>query len=417
MSNNSINYIFKLCKHRLYGSYGLYDDLKGIVFDFDSIKKIMIENNLSAFLYKPIKEYNDKNHFLNDEIIADYGRNVQAIMFRELKQNHAIRTIVDEAKKGGLQLVFFKGIVLADLYPQYAERISSDSDILVSDADRPATESLLVQLGYEKDEEESKNMVQVYYNKDFEHMVELHTRLWEDYEGPRIETLKRMRLSCSETNIKTKACGIEIETLGYEKHLVYQLFHIIKHFSLNGIGIRYLIDITLFVNKYFDKIDWKLFWKHMDELGYTKFIESFFRICIAELLMTDKVFDTHEASFDCSVEDLKMDLLKVGNINDKEAGWQIMGAMEAYFTGEVEAPKTKFRRQLSMMFPSAKAMPKTYTYVRKYPILLPLAWIHRDIKYLIRKNAQKNDGYNISEKIDVAEKRLHLIEELGLAER
>jgi hypothetical protein len=125
----------------------------------------------------------------------------------------------------------------------------------------------------------------------------------------------------------------------------------------------------------------------------------------------------HRRLPDDLVDVLVTDLFHVGSAKDKEARWQIMGAMEAYFTGEADAPKSKLSRQLSMMFPSVKAMPKTYEYARKYPILLPLAWIHRDIKYLIRKSTQKDEMYSVTEKIEVGEKRLRLIEELGLTEK
>ncbi|WP_155829636.1 nucleotidyltransferase domain-containing protein [Butyrivibrio sp. XPD2002] len=417
MITKDINDLFMLCRERLYEGEVQNIDSTEPPLDMNTLPEIIIDNSLSAFLYKPLKKYNDAVHVMDEKDIASLGRITQLGMIRELKKNQAIRIISKEAENRGINFVFFKGILVADLYPQYAERTSSDSDILVTDEEKDAAEKLLCDYGYEKDEEHSKEQVQVYTNSKYDHTVELHTRLWEDYEGPRIESLKRMKLSCPETNIRTTACGIEVNTLGYEKHLVFQLFHIIKHFSLNGIGIRYLIDITLFVNKYFNEIDFDVFWKHMDELGYTKFVDAFFRICITELKMNDKVFDNHKASFDYSVEDLKIDLLKVGNINDKEAGWQIMGAMEAYFTGEADAPKSKLSRQLSMMFPSAKAMPKTYEYARKYPILLPFAWIHRDIKYLIRKSTQKDEMYSVTEKIEVGEKRLRLIEELGLTEK
>ncbi|WP_026665756.1 nucleotidyltransferase domain-containing protein [Butyrivibrio sp. FC2001] len=415
--NNNLDNIFLLCRERLYEREIHSDTFLNSEIDYVAVKEIMAMNSLSAFLYKPLKAYNDNKKIIDDDELVGYGQYTQMVMLHEIKKNHAIRMICNEAERRGLYFVFFKGILIADLYPQYAERTSSDSDILVNDVEKNDAEQLLNDCGYVKDEESSKNHVQVYYNSKFDHTVELHTRLWEDYEGPRINALKKMKLSCPETNIRTTACGIEVNTLGYEKHLVFQLFHIIKHFSLNGVGIRYLIDIALFVNKYFDEIDFDVFWNHMDELGYTKFVEAFFRLCITELKMTDKVFANHNASFDYSVEDLKIDLLKVGNINDKEAGWQIMGAMEAYFTGEADVPRSKLSKQLSMMFPSAKAMPKTYEYARKYPILLPFAWMHRDIKYLIRKSAQKDEMYSVTEKIEVAEKRLRLIEELGLTEK
>ncbi|SES12677.1 Uncharacterised nucleotidyltransferase [Butyrivibrio fibrisolvens] len=305
----TIDNLFMLCRAHLYGTDrpdgGNYED----EIDFETLKKMIQENSLSAFLYKPLKEYNDQKKTIQDEVMSDYGSYIQAVMFRELSKNYGIKKLCTEAESRGIRLVFFKGIILADLYPQYAERTSADSDILVSEEQKEAAEQLLIESGYEKNLEHSKIHVQVYYNEKLSHTVELHTRLWEDYTGPRIDILDKMKLSCPETDIRITACGIEVNTLGHEKHLVYQLFHIIKHFSLEGIGIRYLIDTTLFVNRYFKDIDFNLFWKHIEMLGYTKFVEAFFKICIDELKMNDKVFENHTITLDHSVEDLKTDLL------------------------------------------------------------------------------------------------------------
>ena len=410
----TIDNLFMLCRVHLYGTDrpdgGNYED----EIDFETLKKMIQENSLSAFLYKPLKEYNDQKKTIQDEVMSDYGSYIQAVMFRELSKNYGIKKLCTEAESRGIRLVFFKGIILADLYPQYAERTSADSDILVSEEQKEAAEQLLIESGYEKNLEHSKNHVQVYYNEKLSHTVELHTRLWEDYTGPRIDILDKMKLSCPETDIRITACGIEVNTLGHEKHLVYQLFHIIKHFSLEGIGIRYLIDTTLFVNRYFKDIDFNLFWKHIEMLGYTKFVEAFFKICIDELKMNDKVFENHTITLDHSVEDLKTDLLNVGISKEKRAGWQIMGAMESYFTGEAKAPKAGIRRKLAMVFPSLDALPKTYLYARKHPILLPIAWVHRAIKYLIRRKDHKDEFFSVGEKIDVGDRRISLMDELGL---
>lgn len=408
MVTNDVDVLFSLCRKHLDISFD-EGELQYKELDFARLREIIIENGLTAFLYKQIKEiYPDESSGLSAA--------VRQIAFQELGKLQAIRRINEEAARSGVTLVFFKGILLSELYPQSMERVSSDSDILVSDDERQEAERLLSALGYIKNEEHSKIHVQVYQNARFGHTVELHTRLWEDYEGPRIEKLKEMNLTAPDSLIRTRACGIEVTTLGAEQHLLYQIFHIIKHFSLNGVGIRYLIDITLFVNKYFENIDFTLFWNQVESLGYTTFVEEFFSICIEELAMTNKVFDHHRPCriYDCNV--FKMDLLNIGNINDKEAGWQIMGAMEAYFTGEAAAPKSKLERQISMVFPPINALPKCYGYAIKYPVLLPIAWAHRAIAFLIKRQFHKDDFYGVGEKIGVAERRMRLINELGLAD-
>ncbi|MCR4746029.1 MAG: nucleotidyltransferase family protein [Lachnospiraceae bacterium] len=413
MLDNSTEYLFYLCRKSIYPKS---EEKKrwNKEDDFKELRKNIAENNLTLLLHRSLKSVNADYGFAGEKEISEIDGFVRYATLREFRKYQAIRLVNEESKKRNLKFVFFKGVVLADLYPQYTERVSCDSDILVTDEEKDAAEQLLRDCGYTKDDKESKKHVQVYINRKFDHTIELHTRLWEDYEGPRVEVLKSLKLSSPQKNIKVNACGIEVYTLAPREHLIYQLFHVIKHFSLNGIGVRYLIDITLFINKNFDEIDFKQFWKEIKRLGYTCFTETFFMICVRDLKMTDKVFESHPLGNIDGIEDLKMDLLNVGNIMDKEAGWQIMGAMESYFTGEAAVPKSKLKRQISMMFPSVHALPKVYGYAIKHPILLPVAWTHRGVKFLIKKQFHKDDFYDVGEKIGVGERRMKLIEELEL---
>ncbi len=381
--------------------------------DWDTLFKVATDNNLISVIYSVILKINSEHTVLTDEQMQWIMDGAKGTLLHELQKYYMIRRLVKTSEQKGIKFVFFKGIILADLYPQYVERVSSDSDIYVDAKDLSLAEDILREYGYVLDPQESKDNVKVYYHDNSKHMVELHTKLWEDYKGPRIDILESFCLT--DGIITQKACGMDVYTLGYENHLIYQLFHIIKHFSLEGIGARYLVDIALFVNNYIENINVESFWDKISKLGYTKFVNVFFSICIKYLDMDKAIMSGHQILSDKRIKSLMDDLLKVGCATDKEARWQIMGAMEAYFTGEEKVSKTSLGKKLQMAFPSVKAMPKVYIYAKRHPILLPFAWIHRDIKFLFKKMAHKDDFYGVGEKMDVAEKRLSLLDELGLA--
>ncbi|WP_022765652.1 nucleotidyltransferase domain-containing protein [Butyrivibrio sp. XPD2006] len=380
--------------------------------DWDSFFKLAIDNNMITLIYSIILEIDKENNILNEQQRKSFEVNAKATLIPELQKFYLVSQLAKASEERGIRFVFFKGVVLADLYPQYVERVSSDSDIYVLDKYRESAEEILREFGYIIDPADSKENVKVYIHKNPKHMVELHTKLWEDYKGPRIDILAGLGLT--DEIIRIEACNIPLYTLNHENHLIYQLFHIIKHFSLEGIGARYLVDITLFINRYIDQIDIDEFWKKIDKLGYTKFAEVFFSICMRSLSMDTRIMVGHRRLPDDLVDVLMTDLFHVGSARDKEARWQIMGAMEAYFTGEEKVSKTKLGKKIRMAFPSAKAMPKVYSYARKYPILLPIAWIHRDFKFLLKKIVHRNDFYGVGEKIEVGERRLSLLEEFGL---
>ena len=110
------------------------------------------------------------------------------------------------------------------------------------------------------------------------------------------------------------------------------------------------------------------------------------------------------------------DLLKKGVIDEGSASWQIFGAMTPYFTGEYNAPKEGWKKKMLILFPSRKSLPNNYGYAKKFPILLPIAWIHRFVLFGIHRFTSKGESYNASQKMEVTQYRLQMMENLGLME-
>ena len=59
------------------------------------------------------------------------------------------------------------------------------------------------------------------------------------------------------------------------------------------------------------------------------------------------------------------------------------------------------------VFPERKYMERSYKYVRKYPFLLPVAWIARIGNYIKEKNISPEN--NISTSITIGKQRINLM--------
>ena len=99
---------------------------------------------------------------------------------------------------------------------------------------------------------------------------------------------------------------------------------------------------------------------------------------------------------------------------EKKDSWQILGMMTPYFTGEKKGAKSKVARKLAVIFPRAKDIQEYYPYVKKFPFLLPVAWVHKAVNYLIKYQKKGDDWYSAGEKLDVAERRIDLMDKMGL---
>lgn len=348
------------------------------------------------------------------EANVQVNRHIEKVVI-EYEKYKCIRMVLDLAKENEIPFVIFKGCVLADLYPQYIQRNSCDTDIFVYPEFRQQAIDMLVNTGYVIDEDHSKNEVCVLKYNKFPHTIELHSCLWEDYEGKRLDILESFDLTAKDKLIELETCGFKVTTLGYEEHLIYQLFHIIKHFSLEGVGMKYLADITLYVDAYGKYIDYKHMWERLEQLDYAKFAHYLFAICIEFLGMDDKIIEGRHMNMGDEFYEFMIDLFNGGVMyENKSDAWQILGMMTPYFTGEKGGSKGKVRRKLAVIFPRAKDIQEYYPYLERYPFLLPIAWVQKAVKYLINYRERTNNWYSASEKLNVAEHRIDLMDKLGL---
>jgi hypothetical protein len=387
------------------------------ILDWEYIFKIATRNNVLMIMYPGVAKRKD-NYHIPSSILDNWDHITKRNIFLELNKYMAIRRMLPKAEEAGIKLVLFKGIILANLYPQYALRNTFDTDIFVYERDREKMVKLLEDLGYKKNLQHSKEMVPVYISEEMHHVIELHFSLYEDYKGRKIDIINKMDLVREESLIELDICGLNIVTLGYEQHLIYQMFHIIKHFSMEAVGIRYLTDITLYINAYRKYIDFSDFWKKMEELGFSKFCYVYFKLCIQYFDMNADIIEGIDNIDDSGKEELLLDIISRGLLfESKTASWQILGIMTPYLVGEESIPKSKIRRKIKVLFPSRKALPDKLSYAKKYCFLLPIAWIHKMIDFVIRYkkfNKDNHDWYNANQKLTTAEYRLNLMDILGL---
>lgn len=417
---NSITEEWKLYMYLLRCAIRGNEPDESVVKGFSGISSQMLwdmarNNNQVMLMEDYIRKY---SKYINEEKFEHNKPLEFVIICYEIYK--CIRRVVEAAKERGLTFVLFKGCILSNLYPNYIERSSCDTDIFVYREEKEQALNLLHELGYTELAEKSNPEVTAlkYERGRVSHVIELHTCLWEDYEGRRMDILESMEITKRETLINLKVCGFEVTTLGYEQHLIFQLFHIIKHFSLEGVGLKYLADIALYVDAYGKYIDKDSLWKKLDMLGFSKFSYYIFVICAEFLGMDTEILNGQKIEMGPEVVDFMQDLLQAGKIyGDKSAGWQILGMMTPYFTGNRGTSQSKWKRKLEVVFPRAKDLPDEFAYAKKMKFLLPVAWVHKAVNYLIRWSKYKDIMYNTSEKLEVAEHRIALMKGLGLLEK
>lgn len=383
--------------------------------DWESIYEILGRGKVLGITFRCISALPEEQRPAK-ELLSIWQRHVFSRGFQQMISNHELSNVLSAAKAKGLTPVVFKGIFLANLYPEPNMRFSSDCDIFIIAQDRQEMEQVLTKMNYIKNEEHSKEHVPVYQNLDKQHMlvVELHDCLWEDYTGHQMDLLDSLKLTAPETLIDASCCNIPVTTLGYTEHLIYQIFHVAKHFAFDSLPLRYLIDLTLFINNFCDKLDLSRFWTAMDMLKYTRFCTSLFTICIKHLGMTQKILPAGYSLGEIN-ESLLIDIMTLGNTFGHAIGhYASTEPIDPFFTRKNKIGTSEFSRVKARFFPTADELKEKYDYAQKCRLLLPIAWIHRFVSagiFVVDNSIRKRSTTAIWENADY---RLRLLQELDM---
>lgn len=380
------------------------------IIDWNKVYAIAYRNKLIPFLLEEINRIAEVQPV--DAIVLEKWRQVTLqCSVMEYKKKYILKRILAEATKYKVSLIVFKGPVLANIYPNYALRSSSDTDILIQESEKDTIFAILESLGYQPVLDSEEN-VYSFSNAVYFHNIELHTTLFGEHKGPKIDVLLEMDLTNKETLQEIDACGLMITTLGYTEHLIYLMFHMIKHFTLEGITIRYLVDIVLYSNTYIEDINWNVFWDAMRKLEYEQCCLTFFSVGVKYLGLNRSVLQHRSRKADSIIELLVKDIIHEGDQSARQT-FQIWGMMQPYLVGYRKERHSK----LSYYAHFLSANANEYAYAKKNPILLPVCWIHKLGKYMITGNWKSEKIYSPREKVNMAETRLEILEKVGLLKK
>lgn len=285
----------------------------------------------------------------------------------------------------GVPAIALKGLILRDFYPHPELRTMMDADILVHKEDIPKAHTILTALGYHRGKSSERHIT---YSLAGALDIELHELLTE-----KDEMEKRKFFS---TLVWKDALSFSIGTapalrLSVKDQIIHLLFHEIHHIRLSGLGLRQLCDLTLFLTAHKDEIDWKEILTEMQLYGWDKFTIILLSACRQLFgLSLPNIFSEGETIDNAAYRQLLIeDIISSGvfgkRTREREASRHILLYMKNSLkeaspsekAGAIETVISPFTKLLQFFFPSREKLRYHYGYAKKYPFLLPLAWIHR----------------------------------------
>ncbi len=247
-----------------------------------------------------------------------------------------------------------KGFRLKDLYPQPEMRCMGDIDILIQTSQYEKIEKILVDL-------------------DFEHCVDSdHEFVWRTKDGVTLELHKRLIPSYNEDYWAYFGDGWErakkadenrfLYRLSPEDEFVYLFAHFSKHYRDGGIGIKHFADLRVYLEKV--NPDREYISEELKKLGLYEFYLNIVR--------TMKVW------FEDGEGDEKTDLISKTLIESGVYGLSKYKAAATVLRKSAKHPQsTTNARVVERLFLPYETMCERYPYLKKYPVLLPIAYIIR----------------------------------------
>jgi hypothetical protein len=353
---------------------GTHIEIRDLVCDWNRVYELARIHRVDPLLYPVIKDAGSTN-----VIIKEWCDKSLIETARLAEKAEGALSLIDSLDRSRIGTILLKGIALRDIYPYPELRTMSDIDILVRTEDLDRAESVLRSRGYRKGGTDGR--VSKYFKPG--HLpVELHMKLPDPGSGVDAGAIE------SEIYERPVRYGgyKNVCVLDDETNLAYLILHAFTHFASYGVGVRQLCDIALLAGQKKESLDWYGFWKTVARAGISRFASSMLQLCRNYLgtdigKMIPMLHDRNEERF---LGTMMSEIIR-GGVFGKDCESRVMETNILKLIAGTGLKRTSLVRAI---FPCAERMGARYSYVRRNRMLLPLGWLHRIIRCLMKKTVK-----------------------------
>lgn len=315
-----------------------------------------------------------------------------------------------------LQPLVVKGIVCSTLYPHPDYRLSGDEDLVIPPTQSVTCHDIFLEHGMRpvRQGQDSTNQEEAGYQKPETWLyTEVHQTLFPSDAQAYGELNQFFSHAFSHAMVE-EIQGTPVWTLDHTHHLLFLILHAFKHFIHSGFGIRQVCDIILYANAHGSEIDWGVVLDCCQSAHAHLFAAALFQL--GEKYLT---FDRKKACIppswqrihtDC--QPILADILSGGIYGASSASRQHSATITLHAVAASKTGKSSKLSVFSSLFPSYKYMAGQYSYLKKHPYLLPVAWISRMAKY--RRETSHAGSGGATQALHIGNQRVELLRQYGI---
>lgn len=339
--------------------------------DIDEIIDISSRNHMDYMILGTL--INADN--LPDDKKNEIRLRIQASVLRTLVQITELKKIVDSFEKAGIKNQPMKGSCMKFMYPSPEMREMSDIDILVDGERMEDAKKIMIDLGYSL--AQSIKHHDIYYKNPFM-VVEVHRSMYDKtVDGNQYDYFKSFEKAILKDGQKYTY------DFNREDFYIYMIAHMAKHFYIMGCGIRNLVDVYIYLEKYGKELDRSYLNKELKKCGIYDFAVNMENLAYIWL---------GEKKGDRFYDDLFQYMVDCG-IYGKDAN----GIWHKFAEEKLEGKKiTRSKLKKWYYFPPLFYMAEYYPWLERFPVLLPVAWCIRAFRGIfMKKGTQKREMLNV----------------------
>ena len=352
-------YLIKIIKYLLNATdSSRYLEQPTEMLDWTRLLRIAKRHSLGSLLYHVLPQISKELQPPTDikDEMSQLAMNAAA---SDIKQKVALAELEREFEDHHLCFMAVKGSHTKNYYPKSEFRTMGDLDVLYKDVQHKEVKELLSKLGFDGFESGLKHD---HYQKTPFITLEMHRGLVA------ANTIAEAYYEDIWQRAKKDDEKEYIYCMTLEDQYVYTMIHLLEHFKEGGVGIRFVMDIYVFLQQ--KELNKKYVSNEFEKLHISQFarnIES----------LANKWFGTYNVESDGLLNELEIFILKNGIYG--KVGQAKAIALEK---------NGRLKYVMTMAFPNLKSMQSLYPWLKGKAILLPVAWVIRMGRTaLFRKNS------------------------------
>ncbi len=322
-------------------------------------------HSLTALVCEGLK----RSDFSPSEDEQEYMTAFQREREKSVRKNLMLDTerakLVAFMEQHGIWYMPLKGVVLKTMYPQIGLRQMADNDILFDETFRKNVRDWFAEQGYEVKAYGQGNH-DVYLKKPV-YNYEMHTALYGASHRPEWQAYYK--------GVKERLVKDETSTYGYhftdEDFYIYFITHGFKHFDGSGNGVRFLLDLYVYLTANQTTLDFVYIKKELKKLGVAEFEKN------CRELVSDLFSDIHSFDFETLSNEKREQLL-----------YFLSSGTYGTTAQRIEkgiSRHGKIKYLLLRLFPGTEVL-RGYHPIFRYRGLIVFGWVYRGCKIMTSRS-------------------------------